>query len=183
MRKPNIHGGGSKTNTNGLKFEGRTDFIDSLREDKNFSLSKINSFKKTFQILYKNKNQGFYTEKHEFYNFFLLKEKVNWKNIISKQYLPDAVFINTKNNIVFVIEKKFQEGSGSVDEKLQTCDFKKKIYQKIITSCKTKYTVEYFYILNSWYERKEYDDVKKYINSVGCKYFINKIDFNILGID
>ena len=56
MRKPNIHGGGSKTNTNGLKFEGRTDFIESLRDDSNFSLNKIDSFKKTFQVLYKNKN-------------------------------------------------------------------------------------------------------------------------------
>ena len=49
MRKPNIHGGGSKTNTNGLKFEGRTDFIESLRDDSNFSLNKIKVFQNNYR--------------------------------------------------------------------------------------------------------------------------------------
>ena len=31
VRKHNIHGGGSRTNLNGLKFEGRTDFIESVK--------------------------------------------------------------------------------------------------------------------------------------------------------
>ena len=50
---------------------------------------------------------------------------------ICNWYLPDSVFVNHTNNTIYVIEKKFQEGSGSVDEKLQTCDFKKRIYQKL----------------------------------------------------
>lgn len=182
MRKPNVHGGGSNTNVNGLSFEGRTDFIDSVKSNKNFYLKKEEGFKKTFEIFYKKKSQGYYTEKFEFYKFFLSQQKVDWKSITSKQYLPDAVFINANNNTVYVIEKKFQAGSGSVDEKLQTCDFKKKIYSKIILNCKNKYNVEYFYILNDWYERNEYDDVKKYIKSVGCNYFINIINYDMLGI-
>jgi len=183
MRKPNIHGGGSQTNINGLRFEERTDFLKSLRKDSNFQLIEEKPYKKTFQILYKEKKQGYYTEKHEFYNFFLKKEKINWENITSKKYLPDAVFINTKKNIVFIIEKKFQGGQGSVDEKLQTCDFKKKMYKKILSSSKTKFTVEYFYILSSFFKQQKYEDVKAYINEVGCKYFFEEINFNILGID
>ena len=183
MRKPNIYGGGSKTNKNGLSFEGRTDFVNSLKENDNFTLKKVSNFKKTYEVYFKKKKQGYYTEKHEFYNFFLNNERVEWKNKISKQYLPDAVFINKIKGIVFVIEKKFQARSGSVDEKLQTCDFKKKIFSKIISNCINNYKVKYFYLLNDWYEKKEYKDVKEYIKSVGCNYFINEINFDKLGIN
>ena len=89
--------------------------------------------------------------------------------------------VNELNKTVYVVEKKFQESSGSVDEKLQTCDFKKKIYTRLID--KTGYKTEYYYLWNDWFLRDEYDDVKKYIKSVGCKYFIDEIDFNELGIN
>ena len=55
MRKPNIHGGGSKTNKNGLSFEGRTDFINSLKENDNFTLKKVPNFKKTYEVYFKKK--------------------------------------------------------------------------------------------------------------------------------
>ena len=87
------------------------------------------------------------------------------------------------NKTVYIIEKKFQAGSGSVDEKLQTCDFKKKIYTKLIKKCKTNYSTEYYYLLNNWYKREEYKDVKSYILSVGCKYFIDRIKLTDLGIN
>ena len=45
------------------------------------------------------------------------------------------------------------------------------------------YKTEYYYLWNDWFLRDEYDDVKKYIKSVGCKYFIDEIDFNELGIN
>ena len=178
-RKPNIHGGGSKTNFNGLSFEKRTSFLDSLKKhNKIRTVDKISHS----EIYYLDKLNGYYTEKNNFYNFFLKKEEVNWKGLISKKYLPDAVFINMLNNKIYIIEKKFQAGSGSVDEKLQTCDFKKKIYKKLVDKCKNKYITEYYYILNNWFLRKEYDDVKNYIRSVNCNYFVNKINFNDLGI-
>ena len=52
MRKPNIHGGGSKTNLNGLSFEGRTDFIESLKNNKDFKVVIKNSF--LSEIIYIN---------------------------------------------------------------------------------------------------------------------------------
>ena len=183
VRKPNIYGGGSRTNLNGLKFEGRTDFIASVKNNENLNLKIIPSFKKTYTVIYNDKEIGFYTEKKEFYNFFLHNEGVNWKEIISKEYLPDAVFINQINKTVYIIEKKFQSGPGSVDEKLQTCDFKKKIYIKMIKRCKNIYKTEYYYLLNSWFKKNKYDDVKSYIKSVGCNYFIDEINFKELGIN
>ena len=70
-----------------------------------------------------------------------------------------------------------------MDEKLQTCDFKKKIYQKLLLPTKNFKTIEYIYILNDFFNHQKYDDVKKYIKSVGCKYFMNFIDFRDLDID
>ena len=51
VRKPNIYGGGSRTNLNGLKFEGRTDFIASVKNNENFNLKIIPSFKKTYTVI------------------------------------------------------------------------------------------------------------------------------------
>ena len=59
---------------------------------------------------------------------------------------------------------------------------KKKIYTKLINKCKSPYKTEYYYLLSDWYKRPEYDDVKNYIHSVNCKYFINRIDLSELGI-
>mgnify|MGYP001192328454 CR=1 FL=1 len=182
IRKPNIHGGGSNTNKNGLKFEGRTDFINSIKNNKNFFLNKLTDFKNTYEIDFKKQKIGYYTEKYEFYNFFLFKEKVDWREIVSKQYLPDAVLINQLNKTVYIVEKKFQSGSGSVDEKLQTCDFKRKIFSKMIDKCENTYNTKYYYLLNSWYSQNVYIDVKRYILSVGCKYFIDEINLKDLGI-
>ena len=52
--------------------------------------------------------------------------------IISKKLLPDDCIFVIINNTLFIIECKFQQVAGSVDEKLQTCDFKKKQYQKLL---------------------------------------------------
>jgi hypothetical protein len=79
-------------------------------------------------ILLHGNRVGRYREKHNFYKDFLDDLNVDWRNRISKKYLPDAVIINDNEKVVFVVEKKYQASGGSVDEKLQTCDFKRKIF-------------------------------------------------------
>ncbi len=72
---------------------------------------------------------------------------------------------------------------GSVRKRVKTCDFKKKVYQKLISKMEGNYSLEYYYLLNSFFEKTQYDDVKAYIQSVGCKYFIGFIEFKELGIE
>ncbi len=181
-RKPNTVGGGSKTNLNGLRFEGRTDLLESLSLDTSFKLEEddIKGTSKSCKIFKDDKYIGHYYEKHSFYNQYLELNDVDWKKLISKKYLPDSVFVNKNNNTVYIIEKKFQEGSGSVDEKLQTCDFKKKIYERLLKTLNVR--VKFYYILNDWFTKDEYSDVFGYIDEVGCKKFINFIPFEELGI-
>lgn len=76
--------------------------------------------------------------------------------------------------------KKYQARSGSVDEKLQTCDFKKKQYTKLFKPLNIK--VEYYYVLNDWFRKPEYEDVFEYIESVGCKYFIEELPLDEIGL-
>ena len=53
----------------------------------------------------------------------------------------------------------------------------------MIKRCKNIYKIEYYYLLNSWFKKNQYDDVKRYIKSVGCNYFIDEINFKELGIN
>ena len=183
-RKPNKVGGGSKTNQNGLSFEGRTHLLDAFEKSNLYEVIEIETTKhsRTYSKI-KNKN-GFYIaeyfEKNGIYKYLLDKQNVLWRDINSKKYLPDGAFYNWGNQTIYIIEKKYQASSGSVDEKLQTCNFKKKVYKKLFDKMKIK--VEYYYLLNDWFNQDVYNDVFEYIIDVNCKYFIDFIPFDELGL-
>ena len=81
---------------------------------------------------------------------------------------------------MFIIEVKTQNVAGSVDEKLQTCDFKKKQYKKLLSQLNME--VEYICILDDWFRKSAYKDVLDYIISVGCQYYFNYIPLHKLGL-
>ncbi len=174
MRKKNIHGGGSKTNQNGLRFERETDLLSALEALDYLDVIGSNVF-------YQQRNVAQVFEKNHFYKLFLNPLGVDEKELLSKKLLPDGVLVNLTSNEVFIIEKKFQEGAGSVDEKLQTCDFKLKQYQKLLEG--TQYTGHFIFLLNGFFEKRVYDDVKSYIGSVGCQYFINELPLTAIKMD
>jgi hypothetical protein len=170
-KKPNTVGGGARTNLNGLEFEGRTDLLEALKKHPECTVEGNQVFKD-------GKIVAHYYEKHNLYKAFLEPSGINYKDILSKKILPDGALLVDKT--IYIIEKKYQAGSGSVDEKLQTCDFKKKQYVKLCTPLNIK--VEYYYVLNDWFDKPEYNDVFQYIESVGCKYFIEELPFNEIGL-
>ena len=81
---------------------------------------------------------------------------------------------------LFIIEVKYQQVEGSVDEKLQTCDFKRKQYLKLVVGLGLK--VEYVYVLNDWFKDPRYKDVLNYINSVNCHYKFGSLPLAWLGL-
>jgi len=157
---------------NGNEFKNKV--LDSiLKYLQNFRYN-INEEEK---ILFINDNytytcKGCILGERNFYNYF----NINWENKISKQLRPDiCIFIN---GTIFIIECKFQQVDGSVDEKLQTCDFKKKQYEKLMFGSNIK--VEYVYVLNNYFYNPKYKDVLDYIKSVKCYYYFeNQIDILI----
>ena len=94
--------------------------------------------------------------------------------------LPDDSIFVIIANTLFIIECKFQQVAGSVDEKLQTCDFKRKQYQKLLS--KANIEVEYMYLLSDWFRKPEYKDVLDYIHSVHCYYFFEFIPLIKMGL-
>jgi hypothetical protein len=164
--------GGSKTKT-GLIFEDRSD----LRE----KFTKLNGYKVTSEeLLYNNKIVARFYKKNELYSKFLSKLGIKWKTLVSKRLLPDETVFVISNKTLFIIEMKFQNVSGSVDEKLQTCDFKKRQYTKLFSNTDIK--VEYVYFLSDWFKKPEYKDVLNYIESVHCHYFFDTLPLKFLGL-
>lgn len=170
----NKFGGGSKTNEVGLKFEQDTSLEEAIR------LAAHNGVELDPQdfVLYKGRRIGYLAGKGNLYKRFL--ENTDLNKIISKKLLPDEAFVNEIEKIIYIIEKKFQHRAGSVDEKLQTCDFKLKQYKKL--AILKGFNVKYIYLLNDWFKKKEYRDVLDYITSVGCYYFFQEVPIEVLGI-
>ncbi len=163
--------GGANTKT-GLVFEGKTDIATFLTTQKGYTVNDD-------KIFYEEKEVARVFKKYAFYKF-LEELGINWKTIISKRLLPDDCIYLIANNTLHIIECKYQKVVGSVDEKLQTCDFKKKQYKKLLSRANIE--VEYIYLLNDWFKKAEYKDVLDYIISVNCQFYFNYIPLQKLGL-
>ena len=171
-KRPNTVGGGARTNFNGLQFEGRTDLREAINLHPEYNLNAKQEVVKNDIVV------ATYFEKFGLYRKLLEPKGIAHKEILSKKLLPDSALL--VKGTIYIIEKKYQAGAGSVDEKLQTCDFKKKQYQKLFKPLNIK--VEFYYILNNWFDKPEYKDVFEYIESVGCKYFIEELPLSEIGL-
>lgn len=169
--------GGDKTKT-GLDFEGHVDFQKLITDIPGYAVKEI-AYKAGKGVFYKNKLIARCFKKHDFYRF-LTEEKIDWKGILSKKLLPDDALLVIVRETLFIIEVKYQQVAGSVDEKLQTCDFKRKQYLKLVSPLGLK--VEYVYVLSAWFEKPEYKDVLEYINSVNCHYKFKYLPLSWLGL-
>lgn len=163
--------GGANTLT-GLVYEAKVDLSEFLGSQAGYRVED------TF-VWYDGQLVARLFKKHALYRF--LKEVgVDWKRHLSKRLLPDNCIYVIVNNTAFILEVKHQETPGSVDEKLQTCDFKKKQYIKLFSTL--NYKVEYCYVLDSWFKKPEYKDTLDYIISVGCHYYFDYIPLSDLGL-
>jgi len=169
--------GGANTLT-GLNFEAKVDFLDLLRGIDGYTVKKSGA-KAGTDVFFDGKLVARCFKKHDFYRF--LDEKgIDWSKLISKKLLPDDALLVIVRETLFIIEVKYQQVAGSVDEKLQTCDFKRKQYLKLVQSLELK--VEYVYVLSDWFKKPEYKDVLGYINSVNCHYKFNELPLAWLGL-
>ena len=169
--------GGANTVT-GLKFERKTDLIQLLNGIEGYKIEN-NTWKAGVQIFFKGRLVARCFKKYEFYKY-LAEEGIDWKERISSRLLPDDAILVICRDTLFIIEVKYQQGGGSVDEKLQTCDFKRKQYLKLVGDLGVR--VEYVYVLNDWFKHPRYKDVLDYIHSVNCHYMFNELPLKWLGL-
>lgn len=163
--------GGGSTIT-GLNFEREKDILSLLSKAKGYSVKGNIIYYKSEEVARSYRKNGLYK--------YLESKGVNYRKIVSKKLLPDEALYVIVKNTLFVIELKFQKVFGSVDEKLQTCDFKKKQYKKLMSTINIE--VEYIYILNDWFKRPAYKDTLDYVISVGCQYYFNYLPLQKLGL-
>ena len=62
---------------------------------------------------------------------------------------PDECFIDNVNKKIIIVEKKFQQVSGSVCEKIQTPHFKLWQYNRTFP----EYNIIYIYCLSDWFKK------------------------------
>lgn len=163
-------GGGSTTT--GLNFEKESDVLTLLSKTKGYAVKRN-------VIYYEGKEVATSYRKYGLYRY-LQERGVDYKRYVSKRLVPDEAIYVICNNTLFVIELKSQRGPGSVDEKLQTCDFKKKQYQKLMAPLNIE--VEFIFILSKWFEKPAYKDSLDYVISVGCHYYFQYLPLHKLGL-
>lgn len=173
MKKGGVGDGNTIT---GLNFEGKADLLTLLDNLPNYKVVKavIGS-----DILYNDEVIAHSFNKHDLYRY-LESEGVDWKKILSRRLLPDGALYVIKDNTLYILEMKYQEGAGSVDEKLQTCDFKKKQYRKLMAQLNVE--VQYIYILSEWFKHPSYKDSLDYVISVGCQYYFEYLPLHKIGL-
>lgn len=169
---------GGATTLTGLHFEKKVDFQTLLNAINGYEIIS-NKDKSGESIYFNGELIARCFKKHAFYKF-LDENKIDWKNILSKKLLPDDALLVIVRETLFIIEVKYQQVEGSVDEKLQTCDFKRKQYLKLVSTLNLK--VEYVYVLNDWFKNPKYKDVLDYIHSVNCHYKFNELPLAWLGL-
>jgi hypothetical protein len=155
----NVNGGGANTNVNGLAFERDKDLYQMFI-DAGVAVDSSN-----------------FHGQHDFSKYISEKFNINIKDIWSKKLCPDEAFFH--DNTIFIVEKKWQQVAGSVDEKLQTCVFKKLQYEKVASKIGMK--VVYVYLMNDWFKNPSYKDVLEFIEDSGCHYFFNEIPISFFG--
>jgi hypothetical protein len=174
MKKDGV--GGANTMT-GLVFEDKVDFLTLLRGIPGYSVRDPR--RAGYDVLFHDEIVARCFKKYQFYKF-LEERGVDWQNRISARLLPDDALLVIVRNTLFIVEVKYQQVGGSVDEKLQSCDFKRKQYVKLVRPLNLK--VEYVYVLNDWFKQERYKDVLDYIDSVNCHYMFNRLPLDWLGL-
>jgi len=145
--------GGVNTQT-GKFFEIETDLITNLT-NANIDISNI-TFCKQHDFPRLLKSKGFDMKKH-----------------FGKKFLPDEAFIY--NNHLYIIEKKYQQVNGSVDEKIQTGPYKKLVFDECATALGLN-GCTYIYLLSESFNVEKYTLHQiPYLRNQGIQVYFSKI--------
>ncbi|GEM_PF-120334 len=173
-RQTNRFCGGSNTNRNGLHFEQATSLNTALQ-------NAVFIIDNNFEVYDKNQLLGYSINQDEFSTIFLRQNGIDDRAINSKRWKPDEAFINEIDKTVYIIEKKFQHTSSSVDEKLATFPFKIREYRRLLDPI--GYDLVYIYLLSSdWFNVPKYQDYYDYMDELGCPHYFDNLPLYAIGL-
>ncbi len=153
--------GGSKTTSNGIQFEIKTSIENKLLQNNYIKIITNPKNKYGFYFECKNKNNTIIYLTQCGYKLYF-KQKFN----IDVYKQPDEAFLIFSNNEYHlkILEKKNQNVSGTVEDKLKTGLFTKKEYEKMlskITQC--KFNVSYAFCVSKFLQNNLQSNKIKYI--------------------
>jgi hypothetical protein len=168
--------GGANTNKNGLSFEKQTDLITEM----------------TYQdsIIRKARVGTRYTEMYDKLSFNVSPERtfirliknqlakyfnLNTKELFDGVVQPDECYYDEFNKILFVIEKKYQNKSGSKIEVLQTGPAKQENLSNVFSPLQIK--VVYMYCANYNLKKRLKQVVLDYLNRNDIKVFYEDLNY------
>ena len=161
--------GGANTNATGLFYEAKTDLSTDYiivpsptNSPSTTSTSPDSPLGKYPRIKFTGNNKKFIkANKSELHKIMTAANEINTNlEPAAGCKNPDEAYIAPESNRVYIIEKKFQQTSGSVDEKIQTGVFKKYHYGKLFPN----YRISYIYCLSDWFRKAEYKSVLDYLS-------------------
>ncbi len=155
--------GGANTNVNGLSYEELVDLKDKYKSCIWNKIDKID------EVEFEGYAHKFIkTNKSALHRYMKTKGELNQDLIpASGCKEPDEAYVEPEEKVAFIIEKKFQQSSGSVDEKIQTGHFKAEHYQELFP----KYRIYYIYCLSDWFKRDEYKSPLAYLKKHNVQVF------------
>lgn len=168
--------GGANTNVNGLSYEEKTDlshlYVSCIQEKKDKKrIIKFEGYNEELINVNKSALHKYMAD---------IGEKNTNLQPAAGCKEPDEAYVNISKRAVYIIEKKFQQTPGSVDEKLQTGPFKKHHYSKLFPN----YKLHYIYCLSDWFKREEYTSVLEYLSDSNIPIFWgNDTNYKSLMID
>ena len=187
MKKGGI--GGAKTQKAGADFEASTaeDLIQKLVKQgyKVTGEHRLSSSKSTLHgvsLISPKKNSLEIYYQDGIYKLFFEPRGVNWRKHFSARLKPDSAIYSEATKTLTIIEKKQQETSGSVAEKLQTCDYKMLYYTTLCNQIGIK--VDLIWQLGPYFEMQQVNlrSVFDYMKSKGSRYFFGHIPVTELKI-
>lgn len=181
--------GGSKTNATGLKFENEDYLYDWLKNSGyilNCLNEKSSSRAKLYEIIEDNNIIGYYGRQGKVYDALSIIDKKfsneYIKNVLSSKINPDGFILSLKPKRLTIFEKKWQQSSGSVDEKIQTAPFKLEMFEKLLRN--SGISCMYQYILSEWFRDKKYRNVKEcYHENKKIKIWVENENLHELNIE
>lgn len=163
--------GGANTNLTGLAFEEKTSLEEALKVA-GFEVEK-------FVVSKEGKILGELAGQDRLYNFLKARD-VDWSKRISRKLKPDEALYSLKAKKLTIVEKKFQNVNGSVDEKLQTSGFKLKQYRRLVDGLGIE--VQYVYLLSDYFANPRYQDVLEHIRESGADYHFESLPLELLDL-
>ena len=133
--------GGANTNKNGISYEELTNLNSEFNVLSNGKFAQKITFVNdcNHREFYTTKQAHFFKHMHAHIDF-TIPQAHGCKR-------PDECFIDFTRKIIYIIEKKFQQTSGSVCEKIQTSDMKLWQFKRTFPL----FHIVYVYCLSSWF--------------------------------